>query len=169
MSQQEGRMKVGDIVRLGGYYTKARFFRGVSATEIERRIGYHSGRLARGWYLLFLLDPLQFSDFEVRGYSQMSGGVPQGHLPNPPDRRNSEQRLRAEGYDLDRIKKETVTDTFCLRGADRLAKVIPFAGEFGENDYPPGSGIPQWTLTTIKQFKVAAFVNAGDKYMGDYV
>ena len=98
----------------------------------------------------------------------MSGGVPQGHLKHPPDPRNSEQRLRNEGYDLQRLKSGLISTKFKLIGPERLAKVIPKGPPFGENDYPPGSGIPQWTLTKPKRFIVREVVGPGKMYSGDY-
>lgn len=162
-------MKVGEEQRMKGFFTKALYLRGRTATEVERRLGYRAGRLAEGWWLCFLLEMPVAAEFEVRGYSQMSGGVAQGHLPTPPDPRNAEQRLKGGGHDLSRIKAGLIADTFKLRGPDRLAKVIPARAAFGDMDYPPGSGIPQWTLIREKRFRVAAFVEPGKTYQGNYV
>ena len=161
-------MQVGQTVFKRGFFTKALYLRGVSSTEIENRIGYRSGRLSQGWHLLFLERMPNADDFEVRGYSHMSGGVPMGHLKSPPDPRNSEQRLRDDGHDLRKFKKSLIEGTFSLHGPDRLAKVIPVAGEFGANDYPPGSGIPQWTLIKDLPFRFIGTVNSGEKYLGNY-
>lgn len=163
-------MTVGDRVRRSGFITQAKFLRSQSSLEIERRLGYRTGRMAQGWTLLFLLDRLTEADFEFRGYSQMSGGVSQGHLPMPPDRRNAEEFLKEEGYDVPRLKRDVITTVFKYSGSDRLCKVIPTAGEFGENDYPPGSGIPQWTILKNREkwFQVAAVIGPNETYLGDY-
>lgn len=97
-------LAVGDMVGKRGFFTKAVFLRGIGTAEIERRVGYRAGRLSDGWYLLFMASLPSAHEFEVRGYSQMSGGVAQGHVANPPDLRNSEQILRDGGHDLLRIK-----------------------------------------------------------------
>jgi len=164
-------MKVGDKVRATGYFTKAIFLRGQSSLEVERRIGYRRGRLSAGWWLLFLERKPMVSEFEFRGYSQMSGGISQGHLPNPSDPRTAEQRLRDSGSDLGRQKTDIVNRVFTVTGANRLAKVIPIRGEFGESDYPPGSGIPQWTLTRNAnlQATVVAKIEPGEMYLGNYL
>ena len=163
-------MNVGDIVLKRGFFTKALSLRMQPSTEVERRLGYRSGRLAEGWWLLFMLDLPGVDDFEVRGYTHLSGGVTQGHLPRPPDSRTAEQRLRDGGFDLTRIKQNLIRDVFTLAGPNRLAKAIPVRGEFGADDYPPGSGIAQWTLLPghEKRFKVAAFIGPGQVYSGMY-
>jgi hypothetical protein len=39
-----------------GNFTQAKFLRGQDAAELEKRIGYGSGRLASGYWLLFALE-----------------------------------------------------------------------------------------------------------------
>ena len=73
-----------------GFFTKALFLRAQPAAELERRLGYAAGRLAAGWWLLFLEQMPMAADFEFMGYSQMSGGVPRGHL-HPPGGMTAEQ------------------------------------------------------------------------------
>ncbi|QZH74961.1 MAG: hypothetical protein JY451_15170 [Erythrobacter sp.] len=163
-------MAVGDRVTKRGFFTKALYLRSQPSHELEQRLGYRTGRLSQGWSLLFMDDMLTETDFEFRGYSQMSGGVAQGHLPNPPDPRNSEQWLRDNNFDLPRLKQKIIREVFAYTGHERLAKVVPLAGEFGEDDYPPGSGIPQWTIVRPKgvQFRVAAEIGPGMVYLGNY-
>lgn len=163
-------MAVGAEIIKWGFFTKALYLRSQPSHELERRLGYRTGRLSQGWILLFMEDVLGETDFEFRGYSQMSGGVAQGHQPNPPDARNSEQWLRDNNYDLPRLKQKIVREVFAYSGPERLAKVVPLAGEFGEDDYPPGTGIPQWTIVRPKgvKFRVAAEIGPGQTYLGNY-
>ncbi len=161
-------MDVGNTIYARGFFTKALYMRGVSSSEVEKRLGYRQGRLAGGWTLLFMLSKPFPGEFQFRGYSQTSGGVSMGHLANPKDPRNSEQKLIDDGFDMKSLKGRIINETFKTAGAERLAKVIPKNGEFGDADYPPGSGIPQWTLTKEKAFKVAAIIMPGEKYMGNY-
>jgi hypothetical protein len=163
----EADLVLGATVRRKGYFTRAVFLRGQSAAEIERRLGFRAGRCGKGWWLLFLAEMPLPADFELRGYSQMSGGVAQGHLPRPPDPRTAEAAMAAKGADLARIKAGLIRDVFRLSGPERLAKAIPVAGGTGENDYPPGTGIPQWELTgRALAWQVAAFVAPGRSYDG---
>jgi hypothetical protein len=159
-------MQVGDVVLKGGFFTQALYLRGQSSAELERRLGYGAGRLAQGWRLLFMLDLPGVEDFEFRGYTHFSGGVVQGHL-NPPDKRTAEDRLRESGVDVLRSKQKVIREVFRLHGPNRLAKVIPVRTG---TEYPPGSGIPQWTLVRgrEKRFEVAAFVAPGQLYNGNY-
>jgi hypothetical protein len=163
-------LALGQPVHRSGFVTQALYLRGQEAHELERRLGYRSGRLAAGWWLLFLTKMPAPHEFEIAGYSHLSGGVAQGHLARPPDPRTMESRARDEGLDLARVKKGLIRDTFSVLGErpQRLAKVLPVAGEFGGADYPPGSGIPQWKLTKKLPFVVAAFVGPGQVYAGTY-
>ena len=168
---------------LRGDFSKALYYRSQSSDEVERRIGYRAGRLRKGWWLLFLTEMPKTDQFEYRGYSQMSGGIAQGHLQRnlPADQRgpNAEQSLKAAGYNLTGtsyqakgMKQKTIEDTFRLQGWQRLAKVRPVAAEFGDADtpdYPPGTGIPQWTLTHPLRWVAAAFVGPGEMYQGNYL
>lgn len=165
------KLVVGQPVTLAGFFGKALFLRSQPAAELERRLGYRAGRLQQGWWLLFLTRMPRPEEFEFAGYSHLSGGVVQGHLPAPPDPRGAEARLRDGGYDLDGLKRDTIAGTFTLSGAERLAKVIPVApqeGEPGIPDYPPGSGVPQWKLIQPLPWHVAAFVGPGEEYRGMY-
>lgn len=158
-------LRVGESFHCAGFFTEARYLRGQSAAELERRLGYHDGRLTKGWWLLFLEEPLGAADFAFRGYTHFSGGVEQGHLDRPPDARTAEQRLADGGFDLPRMKTRLVDEVFRLDGWRRLAKALPV---IGDGTYPAGSGVPQWELTRPKRFRVRAFVKPGTVYDGDY-
>lgn len=163
-------MQVGQTIMKRGFFTKALYLRSQPSHELERRLGYRTGRFSQGWVLFFMEEELSETDFEFRGYSQMSDGVAQGHLPNPPDPRNSERWLSDNNYDIPRLKQKVAREVFKYAGPERLAKAVPNAGEFGENDYPPGSGIPQWSIPRPKEirFRVAALIGPGQAYLGDY-
>jgi len=131
-----------------GFVTKAMYLRSQPGAELERRLGFAPGRLSRGWWLLFLEDMPTAADFEFRGYTQMPGGIPMGHVN--PTGLNAEQRLRQDGYDVSRLKAMRIVDTLRIAGPERLAKVIPIDPPGGPSSmpipYPPGSGFPQWEL-----------------------
>jgi hypothetical protein len=155
----------GQHVPMKGFFTKARFLRQQPAAELERRLGYAQGRLAKGWWLLFLEQMPTPNDFEFMGYSYMSGGVAQGHLRQGP---TAEQELKAGKYDVFGLKRRTILQTFRLSGPERLAKVVPIDGESGAMPYPPGSGFPQWKLIQPLPFRVWGTVGPGKAYSGDY-
>jgi len=170
--------RVGETQWLAGDFSKALYYRSQSASEIERRIGYRSGRLREGWWLMFLTALPTVDQFEYRGYSQMSGGIVQGHLPQNRGGKTAEDRLRTESYNLtgqsyqkQGMKQNTIADVFRLYGHERLAKVRPVARAHGDadiSDYPPGSGIPQWTLTRPLVWVAAAFIEPSMAYLGNY-
>ena len=156
---------VGSTVKMRGYVLKAMFMRGQSAAELERRIGYGSGRLIKGWYLFFLLQMPTITDFTMRGYTYLPDGVPVGES-DPP-----EPAMANRGWsqsDIDSLKQNLIKRTFTISGPERLAKVIPVTDHGPGSTYPPGSGIPQWRLNTKLDFKVKAFIPPGQVYMGDY-
>jgi len=66
------------------------------------------------------------------------------------------------------MKRRTILQIFRLSGPDRLAKVLPVAGESGTMAYPPGSGVPQWKLIQPLTFRVVGLVAPGAIYTGDY-
>ena len=168
----------GEVQQLEGFFTQALYLRKQPAQEVERRLGYRTGRLHQGYWLMFLTRLPTVDEFEYRGYSQMSDGIPQGHIPGNERNPNAEQSLRAGGYNLtgnatqsEGMKQKTLRQTFTLHGAHRLAKVRPVArahNDPGIPDYPPGSGIPQWTLTKPLPWLAAAFIGPGEMYEGMY-
>lgn len=170
--------RVGEVQTLKGDFSKALYYRCQPAAEVERRIGYRAGRLRDGWWLMFLTEMPAPDQYEFRGYSQMSGGIIQGHLPQNRNGKTAEDRLREGGYNLDGnpaqskgLKEKVIADVFRLSGPNRLAKVRPVAREHGDPDipdYPQGSGIPQWTLVRPLRWIAAAFVAPGQQYEGMY-
>ena len=165
--REEKKLAVGGLVDMGGFFTKALYLRGVSAAELERRLGYHPGRLKDGWWLLFMETVPSMMEFRFKGYSQMSGGVAQGHLPGRANGSDAQDRLYNQGMDVDRLKQKVIRDTFTVIGANRLAKVVPV---MRQGTYPAGTGIPQWELErgVEKPFHVAAFIGPAGVYSGDY-
>jgi hypothetical protein len=163
---------VGEFQRLEGDFSKALYYRGQPANEVERRIGYRAGRLRNGWWLMFLTVLPAVDQFEYRGYSQMSRGIEQGHLPQNRWAPTAEDRLGRAGNDLKAMKQKTLAEMFRLSGHERLAKVRPVAREHGDPDvadYPPGTGIPQWTLTKPLVWVAAAYIGPGQTYLGNYI
>ncbi len=152
-----------------GFVTKALFLRGRTTNELEASLGYAKGRLDGGYWLLFLEQTPTPADFEFMGYSQMSGGVPLGHL-NSSGGLTAEQSLRAGGFDMTRLKQKIIREVFRISGPERLAKVIPLDPAQGPTPYPPGGGIPQWRIVEPGLlFWVAEQVAPGSAYFGRYV
>lgn len=163
-------MTIGTVEKTAGYITQAKYVRMQSARELERRLGFGTGRLRDGYKLLFLIDILTPEDFEFRGYTQMSGGIERGHLPAFANGPTAEQRLVQDGFELRRLKEKICRETFAYQGPDRLCKIVPHAGPSGSDDYPAGSGIPQWEIirSRPKSFKLAGLIGPGQTYTGMY-
>jgi hypothetical protein len=160
-------LSANQLISLDGFFTQARYLRQQPYQQIERRLGFAPGRLAAGWWLLFLEHMPSPANFEFMGYSYMSGGVAQGHLR--PGRMTAEQELIAGNYDVFGLKQRTIRQTFRLNGPDRLAKVIPVDGPSGLMPYPPGNGVPQWKLVHPLPFRVWGFVGPGQVYTSDQI
>ena len=151
-------MEVGETIRAKGFITRLHFLRKKKGSQLERLLGYKAGRLGFGWAMLYLNKLPKVSDFEFRGYSQMSGGISMGHLENPLDKRTAETKPKDCGYDVLALKRAIIKNTFAVSGVKRLVKVIPNKPPSGSKDDPPGSGIPQWELTKTMDFTFAAVI-----------
>ena len=147
-------LKLNQSMSLDGYVTQYNWLRGQASLEIERRIGYGSGRLADGWYLLFLKTLPGIDDFDLKGYSHLPDGIPTG------GHEDAEASLKTAGFDIRKLKLFVIKKEFSVSGPKRLVKVLPVAGG---SAYPPGSGIPQWRLTKKLSFSVGAVVPPGGK------
>jgi hypothetical protein len=157
---------VGIEDSFSGNFTKARFLRGQSSSELERRIGYGPGRLAAGWWLLFLLERPTADNFEFGGYTHFSGS-----RIGPPKLGNQRPHVEADlatllGQAGLAATKARQIAALQLQGPERLAKVLPIAPG---NDYPTGSGIYQCNIPRPLRCKVAAFMGPGQIYQGNYV
>lgn len=121
-----------------GYITAERSLLGQNLREIERRLGYQSGRLRKGAFFMLLLETptIEDSSFELRGYSI----VPEHKfkMPSGSDEK-SEKKIRKNIVDY--WRSENI----------QLIKVIPIISHDDslDNDiqYRPGDGVPQWKLT----------------------
>jgi len=137
--------------------------------DLEERLGYNHGRLANGWALLLLKEPLTGSDFRFAGYTYLSGGrVGDPHLGDSrPNVHDDLQPMLADpsGF-ADRFAREKMP----LSGSERIVKIIPLSDPdpaLSDADrYPVGSGIPQWILTTAKKFLVSVVVRPGRRHLG---
>ena len=65
--------RIGTQKKMGGFVTRQINVQGQSLGEIERRLGYHSGRLKAGaiFWIAELLPTHQ--QFEFAGYTQVAG------------------------------------------------------------------------------------------------
>lgn len=142
-------------------------------TELEDLVGFHRGRLANGFCLLLLKQPLAPGDFEFFGYTYMSGG-----RVGLPHNDSAIDRARPKVDDMVRAaihgpspkvapdSYERFAASVRLGGPERYVKIIPTTGHdpaMGSADQYPASmkGITQLNLkrACAKTFLVAAEVH----------
>ncbi|MEO3435350.1 hypothetical protein [Inquilinus sp. CAU 1745] len=128
-------MKVGDVFpNVRGYITQDKFLIGRTLAELERNLGFHTGRLMAG-ALFVKLDALPAKEaFELGGYSMTAK-----HRFEMP-----------RGFDVSKLKAMAM-ERWTLTGPDRLIKVLAETlhdeDMTDDDQYPPGLGIPQWNIT----------------------
>jgi len=157
----------GTFLKAKGFVTRLIFVINQPARALEARIGYHRGRLDGGWSLLLLKETVAAEEIVLAGYSHFSGGRI-GH-PREGAARPTVEADAARFLDMARVKR-SLAESFVLEGHERIVKIIPAAGHdtaMREPDqYPVGTGIPQWILAAEKTFIVAATVGPGMRYLG---
>jgi hypothetical protein len=68
-------LKIGDIVCRSGDVTQLNYLLNVTPGELENRLGYETGRLRLGWYLLLLEQSVAAGEFTWGGTTEFSGGT----------------------------------------------------------------------------------------------
>lgn len=147
-------MNLHEIIKVKGCITQERYIKGKKLPELERLLGFQKGRLNQGATIVALIQLPDINQFELLGYSQVAG-----------HRFNGES---LKGLDVIKLKENVLKDGFTLAGTKRLVKIIPNTphNDFLDNDdqYPPGSGIPQWRLTGKVSARVIATLKPEEIY-----
>lgn len=182
-----GRYRIGDACLLKGDVTSLSAIQGKSVFELELGLGFHAGRLALGFALLQLIEPVSSVDFTWGGTTQHSGGWLFEEVFWWD--RKSARRLSGFEYvkvqdskrgtflasDNDPSRGERLFDSFMLSeqlklnrppGSDRIVKVVPHIPHFEHvSAYPdsPTGGVPQWTLARKKLFRCVAIMMPGQR------
>ena len=171
---------IGQVVPMAGCVTRLLDLLGREPNELEDIIGYHRGRLAQGYYIAVLKEPLRAGEFEYAGYTHLSGGKigapdplkrPGVDAARPGVHQTLTNTVGAGGVNA--LQQRTAAATPPL-GTERLAKVLPKIMHDSAMDsdpskpvqYPVGSGIKQFILTTKKNFLIAAEVDPGGALKG---
>ena len=138
-------MQIGQIYKCKGFVTQEKYLLGQSLVELEKRLGFKIGRFADGVWIGKLLTLPQPNEFDLQGYSQVAV-----HKHQP-----------IVGLDINILKRNAL-GVMKTEGLDRLIKVFPVIGHntgMGLNEqYPPGSGVPQWNLNIPLPFLITHFV-----------
>lgn len=143
-------MKVNDIVQRRGCITLAKYVRGRTTAELERDLGYRSGRLSNGAFIGVLRQLPQVYEFDLLGYSN----VAEHHFKKP------------DALDISKLKNLVRTQTWSAFGENQPVKIFPISGQGSDDldlEYPPGWGVPQWKLTSLMAFEIVAFMERGER------
>lgn len=139
------------------------------AHALEQSLGFEPGRLAAGWAVLVLKEPLGPLDFEFDGITLRSGGregLPAASWEEDALRPRVHDRVLGEqgepGYRrMQRWSLASIPET----GPQRLVKVSPVTPHSQavapDRQYPMGGGGLQWKLIRPCRFLVAMTVDAG--------
>ena len=162
----------GDVTTLSSVFNR-------TGAELETRLGFRKGRLDGGWALLFLIEPVQPTDFIWGDVTKYSGGmmydrdageyVPvidlkRAALLNRYDNdRDSDRSLYA--FQLEQARRLNVR-----HGPDRICKVVPCIKPDKRRvwyyEYPdsPIENVPQWTLLCRKHMKCGAVISRTGRF-----
>lgn len=162
-------LTVGHIETIPGDVTTLQWIKPGYEAETERALGYHSGKLAQGYYVLLLTRKPQPAEFEFSGTTLRSGG--KLGLPaatnaidalRPRIHTEMQSSYGAVGYTA---MQTNALKTIALKGDQRVCKVLPDLrhnpGMAPNDQYPMGGGGLQWTLKKPGlPFLVAVRVNS---------
>ncbi len=143
-------MKIHDEEKIKGCITKEICLSGRTLSEIERILGFHKGRLAKGMVVLALTRKPKANEFEFGGYTQVAS-------------HHFEENYGGVALDESKAKENIIKNVFKTHGPNRLVKVLPNIRHdlamSDDHQYPPGLGVPQWNLTKEIEMKVVGIVN----------
>ncbi len=147
-------MHLHEIIPVSGCITQEYFIKGKTLTELERLLGFQKGRLANGAVVAALIQMPTAHQFNLLGYSQVA--------------EHKFGSAATAGLDTDKLKELVVKEVFTLAGIKRLVKIMantPHNNTLDNNiQYPPGSGVPQWKLTSRVSARVVGIVSHGEVY-----
>ena len=154
MATQSARLAPGSVVSLKGYILQAKELPGLSARQLEQRLGYRAGRFAHGWHWLVLLER-PGKDFKIMGNTLYPDGVPAGETQ---DFDTIGQKLVADYSAM----KESYAAGWPLQGVYRWMKAVPYIEHSDGERYPEGTGALQIELTERKRFRVVRWVKPSE-------
>ncbi len=147
-------MHLHQSLTVRGCITQEKYIKGKSLSELERILGFHTGRLRNGIVVAALQQTPTRDQFDLLGYTQVAGHKINGDT--------------FEGLEIDKLKELVIKTVFSNSDVERLVKVLPNTPHSNvmDNDsqYPPGQGVPQWKLTQPLNAQVVAIVTEGQKY-----
>ena len=134
--------RLGTTVLASGCLTRLIDVVNRSPADLEDLIGFYRGRLARGFSILLLKQPLEASDFAFFGYTYMSGGrigLPSNVPSIDRERPKVDERVRGAiaAGDLTPDFYANFASKISLQGKERYVKIVP---AIGHDDRMPMAG-----------------------------
>ena len=154
---------LGSDPKLTGNVTRLNSVGAKPSQLLERDLGYGPGRLSQGYFIAILREKLRPEAIEFAGYSLRSGGrygLPLADPAADADRERVHDRMVARDgkAHVDKQLAAFAALPENLIGEKRIVKVLPVIRHLGANpadEYPMGSGVPQWDLKKEHRFTVA--------------
>lgn len=147
-------MNLNEYIQIRGCITQEKYVKGRSSAELERVLGFKTGRLFSGYVVAVLEEVPKLDEFELLGYTQVAG-----HKFGPE---------ALNGLDVNKLKQTVQQTVFTISGTNRLVKIMPNLPhqQFMSNDeqYPAGLGVPQWKLVKPVYARVIKVAKEGEKY-----
>jgi len=167
--QEHMMLAVGQIVPLYGDITTLNWVGARPAPAVATNLGYDGARLALGYWIAVLKEPLRPDDFEFGGTTLRSGG----RLGLPERTAGADQeRIRVHDVMMRRLGPKGYSDlqartlrTVPMIGKERLVKVVPKIRHDDAmapaDQYPMGGGGLQWTIkkAAARKFLIAVEVD----------
>ena len=138
-------MREGQNDYLSGYFSTVGYIEGMSASQMERRFGFHTGRLGLGYKIVALAAGVRLEpkDFELRGstrWSEGKVGAKGTDLKERVDLKNILEARGLHGGQLEAIKRK-VCDWFIASPRNRPAKIVPVMAHEDWMEYPDALAI----------------------------
>ena len=135
------------IVTLRGFFTSQKWLRGKTLDEMELLLGYRTGRLSTLGAAVYAFTRVPENwEFEVAGYTNVSGGMPISSDWVEADRKAAAYYANTGVRSSETVLKDNARASMTIYGENRLIKVKPLLDD-PLDTYPPGHGIPQWRVS----------------------
>lgn len=160
-------LALGQTANLKGDVTRLNVVGARSPALVEKSLGYEVGRLSQGYFIALLKEPLRPNHVLFGGLTLRSGGREGLPLADPDQDKkrmhNHDRMLDDYGEgSVETMLAKLAKDPRNLLGEERIVKILPVIRHVGSNpaqEYPPGGGGPQYTLTVGHDFLITAEVS----------
>ena len=160
-------LTLGQTANLAGDVGRLNWVGARSPALIEKSLGYGAGRLSNGYFIALLKEALRPNHVRFGGLTLRSGGrlgLPSADPGEDKKRKhNHDQMLDDYGQgSVGMMLTKLAGDPRNLSGDERIVKILPVTRHVGSNpaqEYPPGGGGPQFTLTAGHDFLIAVEVS----------